>query len=517
MKSTILAMSLVVLGLFVAPGTFADSSYVPTPVFCASGANVLCGTVPAFIGPDKALGGAPVNGYFGIRTPPIDADRDVQSPFDNMAWQMFVGLNWRAGVPGDPGQGLTTPGTRVWQTWPRVENVFGPAPSAPSCFNPLRLPTFTIASDGKGNPSARDEEYLQASTNLPLIDVNGNWTVFERRLDTVEADYLANPIEAPGASLTTLPGQQAFLKAGGVVAFPESAPTPVGWHGAFEIKAAWRILDTAKGDDPSRYFTMRALLQVSGELVEGKKPICAPVTLGLVGMHMIQKTPPLGKMLAEWIWASFEHVDNAPPAQTACDPTGDTPCAAINQQSCGAGAPDQTTRYSYFDRALKQPAATNVMPVASNTAAPTAFQWSRTEPYARAYQQTPGGVSPQAVRCWNVYSLTSVLNDAWRAKLRQANSVFANYMLIGTQWGGNVEPVEHGQIPDNAVPGLLSNITLETYIQNLNTGSSGMGPGSCIGCHSGGTLPNTNASSNFSFLPFLAQPLLTRPVLRRAP
>lgn len=433
-----------------------------------------------------------------------------------MAWQMFVALNWRSDAPDDAADGLAKPGMRVWQTWRRVEDVFGPGPVRPACANPSNLPVFTIASDGKGNPSARNEEYFQASTNLPLIDVNGNWTIFERRLNDVEIHYLENPIDAPGANLTTLKGQRAFLRAGGKVAFPEGAATPTGRNGAMEVKAAWRIIVPDKGDDPTRYFIMRALLQVSGELVNGQAPICEPVTLGLVGMHIIQKNPVAGKLLNQWIWASFEHIDNAPLAKSACDPTGEgrSVCVSINKPSCGPGAPDNSTRYSYFDRSANKAGSTNVPPVASKNREAPAFQWSKTQPYARPYQQTPNGTSPQAVRCWSIYSLTDSLNVSWRTRLQQTSSPFANYMLIGTQWGGNVEPVPNGKLPNNAVPGLLSNITLETYIQNYVSKNSGAGIGSCISCHANAALAVSKMNSDFSFLPSLAEPMVTRRVRR---
>jgi hypothetical protein len=517
MRATLSAAAMFAVCALFAPRAHADAGYRPTAVFCATGGAALCPILPAFIGPDKAIEGAML-GYPGIRLPVSSADADVQSPFDNMAWQMFVALNWRAGPRGDAAQGLAGEGRRVWQDWPRVEDIFGPAPVTPTCANPGRLPLFTIASDGKGHPSARNEEYLQASTDLPLIDVNGNWTLYERRLDPIEAGYLRNPAHKPGVNLTTLAGQEAFLAIGGKVDFPESATAPLGRRGAMEIKASWRILDPARGDDPGRYLTMRALLEVSPELVEGHAPVCAPVTLGLVGMHILQKNPAFGKLLAEWIWASFEHVDNAPLAAAACDPTGnaDFPCKTIEQKSCGAGAPDPSTRYSYFDRAADRPEATNVAPVASSQG--PAFQWRREQPYAGAYRQTPLGESPQAVRCWSVYALTGDLNEAWQAELRRARSVLANYLLIGAQWGGNVEQIPDGQLPTDAVPGLLSNLTLETYIQNLTKPVDGAGPGSCVGCHAGATLPTRAfAGSDFSFLPSLAQPLLVRPLLRRAP
>ena len=63
-----------------------------------------------------------------------------------------------------------------------------------------------------------------------------------------------------------------------------------------------------------------------------------------------------------------------------------------------------------------------------------------------------------------------------------------------------------------AVPAMLSNMTLETYIQNFTKSISGQGgPGSCVGCHKFATLPvGSQPSSDFSFLPGLAKPATAR-------
>jgi hypothetical protein len=85
-------------------------------------------------------------------------------------------------------------------------------------------------------------------------------------------------------------------------------------------------------------------------------------------------------------------------------------------------------------------------------------------------------------------------------------------MLVGTQWGGNVEPREGNPLPDDAVPAMLSNITLETYIQNYTQATADGGPGSCVGCHNFATLSvgNPAPTADFSFLPGLAQPATAR-------
>ena len=98
-------------------------------MFCADPKvpNALCPVLPAYIGPDPKLKNAP--GYQGLRgNPPTNAADDVETPFDNMAWQMFVALNWTKGASGLRGRGL-----RIWQTYPKVAALFGPSPGQSLC------------------------------------------------------------------------------------------------------------------------------------------------------------------------------------------------------------------------------------------------------------------------------------------------------------------------------------------------------------------------------------------------
>jgi hypothetical protein len=513
----------------------AQTRYVPQPQFCANGSNALCAVLPGYIGPDPRLGGKRFD-YQALSGPlPTKASDDLQTPFDNMAWQMFVALNWVVDA-GDqiPATGLTAPGRRVWQTYRKVSEVFGDSPVRARCTNPLALPVFYIGSNGQGKPIPNNEEYFQASTNLPLIDINGNWTIFERRVNDIEASYILSPNGQSSQTLTTIPGQSTFITQNpGGVQFTSSATTPDGGNGSIEIKAAWRIIDRASGDDPSRYYTQNALLAVPGDLVRGGRPFCSDVTLGLVGMHIIQRNPenPNATVLfPQWIWATFEHVDNAPKAQAPCNVGNgcgtDPKTNWINQASCGAAAPSRSVRYSFF-RPNSDIQGTNIAPVAllqegADKTQPqfrfrTQYPWNPRPPYARGATSAATAM-PQAVRCWEIYPTTDQLNTQWQKVLGGVNSVFRNYMLIGTQWGASSQPLPGNPVPTNAVPGMLSNITLETYIQNYTGSNPDLpGPGSCVGCHSFATLPADNkTSANFSFLPFLAQPATARSKIKTA-
>src|SRR5262245_59869074 len=489
---------------------------VPAAQYCANGSNAPCSIVAAYIGPNPSIQ-KPGFGYTGLFKPlPTSPAEDVQTPFDNMAWQMFIALNWPVNGVNEPAsQALVMSGRRVWQNFRKVSSLFGNSKVQTPCTSQLALPILSIGSDGNGTPAPNNEEYFQASTNKPLIDVNGNWTIFERRVNDTEANYLRAPNGQAAQTLTTTMGQTNFVKSHpGGAAFTASSTVPAGKNGSIEIKTAWRIIDRNAGDDPSRYYTQSVFIAVAGDLVNGGRPFCSTATVGLVGMHIIQRNPvdqKNGQLLPQWIWATFEHVDNAPVARNQC--TVDNGCGPsapwLNQQSCGAASPDASTRYSFYNRSQpSQP--TNVIPLSTGTGK-TAYPWNRRPPYANG-NTTPATANPQAARCWSIYPTTTQINSQWQTTLAGLKSVFQHYMLIGTQWGGSVEPPKTpNYLPDDAVPAMLSNMTLETYIQNYTKGTPKGGPGSCIGCHRGAPLVvPPNPTADFSFLPLLASPSTAR-------
>lgn len=512
------------------PSTPAPQRYIPQAQYCApspSGpvtGSPLCSTIPGNIGPDPALD-IPIayNGIVGAK--PTSAANDVQSPFDNLSWQTFVALNWTRGKERQPAQeGLQGNGARVWEGWPRVSAVFGNGPVLASCSVPPGLQVFAIASNGKGQPVAQNEEYIQAATGDPAIDVSGNWTIYERRLNDLEVAYLKAPGGNARWNLTTRAGQQNLIKDKGTVDFPAAGGKNA--TGAIEIKAAWRVLDPARRTDNQKtYYVVPAMLTVAPDLVTqplGKPPapICARVDLGLVAMHIIQKNPVTKNDLKpEWFWSSFEHVTNTPLAATApaCDPTSPSTCPTLGQLDCPA--PPNTAAYSYFNPSCQSPdCKTNQPPIQSTKGTP--FAWNPTQPFAKAYLYTTKSkgqtvtVGTQVSRCWKIYSLTDDLNTQWRDQLGRIGSVFQNYMLVGTQWGASTTSTPDPKVPTGGVPNFLSNSVVETYLQTMSDPKSPFGDGSCVSCHLAATLPvdrkTTMTSSNLSFLPDLVTPGLVR-------
>lgn len=501
-------------GHAAAPSGQADAQpYRPQAQYCApspSGpvtGSPLCSTIPGNIGPDPALDvKIAYNGIIGAK--PTSAANDAQTPFDNLSWQTFVALNWTKGKEGQPAEiGLQGTGDRVWEGWPRVSQIFGNGQVQAKCNVPAGAKVFSIASNGKGQPVAQNEEYIQAATGDPAIDVSGNWTIYERRLNDIEVAYLRAPQGNIKWNLTTAAGQAAFIAAKGKVDFPSvGGKNPTG---AIEIKAAWRVLDPAqRAANQKRYYVVPAMLMVAPDLVRPTgSQICAQVDLGLVAMHIIQKNPPTtNNLLPEWFWSTFEHADNAPLADPACDPTDPLSCPTLGQLECKT-VPDPKASYSYFNQSCRD-CPTNQPPPAAKTG--PKFAWNPVQPFAKAYLTPTTNLGTQISRCWRIYSLTNELNAQWRDQLRKIGSVFQNYMLVGTQWGGNTSTTPNPKLPPRVVPNFLSNSIVETYLQTKANPKNPFGNGSCVTCHQAAKLPKSATSADFSFLPDLVTPNLVR-------
>ena len=502
------------------PATPQPAVYVPQAQYCVNtSVGTLCSTIPGNIGPDPILDEkVAYNGIVGNR--PTSAATDAQTPFDNLSWQTFVALNWTKGKETlPPQQGLQGNGTRVWESWKRVSSVFGNSTNLAKCQVPVGMPVFQIGSDGKGKPVGQNEEYIQAATGDPAIDVAGNWTLYERRLNDIEITYLNAPSGNLAWNLATWNGQGAFIKAGQTVNFPSYAPPPFP-TGAIEIKAAWRILNPAQREvNATKYYVISAMLTVAPDLVLpppgiGPQPICAQVDLGLVAMHIIQKNiDSKNNLRQQWFWSTFEHVDNVPMAQQACNPAEPTTCKTLGQLACPA-QPVLGVDYSYYNTAC--PNCPTNQPPDAHTTGPQ-FVWNTKQPYARDYLRTaqvngkPVTVGTQISRCWDTYSLTKDLNAQWRNQLRAVNSVFQNYMLVGTQWGGVLTSTPDPRLPPQVVPNFLSNSIVETYLQTMADPKNPFNNGSCVTCHLAATLKyDGKTPSNLSFLPDLVKPNLVR-------
>jgi hypothetical protein len=226
---------------------------------------------------------------------------------------------------------------------------------------------------------------------------------------------------------------------------PDSDPESI------ELKVAYLPMAPCDG---TKYHCINAL--VNGQ----------SMSVGLIGFHVVHKLPDH----QEWIWSTFEHVDNTPDcAQISNPPSGYSswnffktgfvpvgkPCPACAEED-GSGC-DATTQCNTF---------------VSDTAIPNIC---RTQQLSTLQCNPDGGLND------DVNDVVCLNQSVWG--LLPANSVWRNYMLVGTVWfkPGMSAPDTSGQVPPTgqAFTGNtnLSNTVMETYTQQANA--------NCLsaGCH----------------------------------
>jgi cytochrome c len=364
----------------------------------------------------------------------------MQRSADVFSWQEFIAVNWPAsdnerGVP-DVRKTIASPGPRVWETWKEASEVYLPGGGTPPAWN---VPERSACSAAAGRRAAKTlmrtqkihdglDSNLQAAASdgtLPatLTDQRGRLVRYEIRFNKVAFDYIVSnklydPVVQAGATS---------------IAFPS---------GAMLAKAAWREVTR---EEEGQFHTVDACVCEPGP--DGTATSCSTARMGLVGLHITQKTPSA----PQWIWSTFEHIANVPGASASGPFSFHNPASTArpNQQT-EPGTPNQLTR---------------TQPIPS---------------------RDPDCGNPQGA-----VDNVQRMNDEVRGALASSGSVFAKYQLVNTQW-----PVPPAHAPPSTAfsvrPLALANTTMESYVQNES---------SCMGCHATARTVNANTfvSSDFSF------------------
>ena len=396
----------------------------------------------------------------------------VQKDFDVFSWRSFVALNWPALPDGsaDPNKVIGADGDNrvVWDGYKEPYEVFLPDGAAPGPWGQQQLPdqcrnlgggdakliqmVQKVSDDvlgASGSGGALDGSNQPFNTG-PLVDQqNGRYVRYEIRINRDTYDYIVQN------TLYNKEGQQAFTP---MVNFPSGAnPTPQNQSppvGSVILKAAWKVLDQAQGDQPGRFHKVQAYVYTRASNDPPTPPSCELKTMGLVGLHIAHKTASA----PQWVWSTFEQVDNV---------------------RVGPNAPPGT-RPNFFDPTSKYPANT-----------PPPRPWN---PNA----VLPPGQRSQIQRVIPIDEATAALNAQWQGWLRGVNrdSVWQYYELISTQWPTQPKNSLTGpKAAGEPAPVFLANATLETYIQGRTPNVSS----SCIMCHNNATTTNSKFS-DFTYL-----------------
>lgn len=452
--ASLAAAALLLAALLAGGQTLARS---PPPTDCAAGTPVaLRDAGCATLDPPRISCRQPADVQGALAQPNLNVRQRAANLY---GWQQFIALNWPAlaGHPGlpDPARGPGDDGPRVWETWRDVGTVYLPDGADPGPWGQtMPLPAACADADRVLYRNAKVDDLLDAmvqptgaeATRPPILtDQAGQSAWFDIRMNRVAYDHVRAQRLYNGAVQ-----QQADS-----VVFPD---------GAMLVKGAWRVL--SEGDE-GRYLSAQAC--VCGQVRDGVPGDCAVRTVGLVGLHLMAKTPSA----PQWLWATYEQLDNVPP--------GDGTPLSFHAADCDAA----------------QCPPNQVQPIGVPT------QVTRLIPIPDR--------KPDCARPDQAVDDLKTLNEDLAAALRDVAPRLAHYQLVGLQW-----PV-HAGAPAAApttvfavLPELLGNTTLETFIQETS---------SCMGCHAMARSNRADrfVSADFTFTLNDARPLALAPQDQPAP
>jgi len=332
--------------------------------------------------------------------------------FDDYSWKAFIALVWPAlagqrGTP-DPNAKVGGSGPLVFETYKSLDEVFhndGTAPSAWNSFDPPAENPCNIQTGFNDMVLAAFSKYSnlgQAGFGAlvgPLIAQNRTYVRFMTGFDQTEFNqilsnnwYLRANLPAAGLTFNT---------------------------GSLDVKSSW--MEMTNVAHPERYYTRTAWVM---DPANGK---CSQKTVGLVGLHIVQKTPTR----PQWIWSTFEQIDNVPPG------------SGMNFND-GSGTPMPTAN----------PYTVDPLPLPT----PKPYNVTRVRP---------------------IHDSTRKTNTAYQSLL--ANTPWRYYQLVMTQWPLVPNSPATFATPQNTFPGnnattAFANTTMETFDQTtVFTG--------CMGCH----------------------------------
>lgn len=439
-------------------------------VFLASIVRVLAGSSAAIASPADPCPLSPVT---VAGTVPHDSAQTSQTYFDCFAWQEFIGLNWdadpgHAGLP-DPSAPASAFGAPldleppVFESYADALDVFKPGAAPPGAWGYIDPSPCKIHGmvSGPGRRVLRMSSIVAPDFQTPngvrqafpgsgpswLADRDGDLVWYQILLDEDEFEYIVSN------KLYSADDQLSRIESDSRVDLP--AGVPGGALGSIEIKAAW--LPISDKTQQKRYRMQHAIiLDADGG--------CHSLDVGLVALHIIHKT----QSQPTWVWATFEHVDDAPEASASpssgsflfsrpeCKPSPIPATCELGrppgqQTSCGANEPPAYMPSAYFQKG----AACPVYPIQVAHANPP-------DPTAAAV---------------NAY-VTSLITS------QNASSVYQFYRLVGVLWASNSADPNAGPSPPIApvlVNGItppttrpVANVVTETYAQNMT----------CLSCHS---------------------------------
>ena len=407
---------------------------------------------------------------------------NLQRSFDFYSWLTFIALN----APAKNPKGVATAQGGMRTVWEDASNfiplldVMLPGGAKPEWDPQKRAIPPACRAQHAADPSLMVVKMIEESFNQPfktgpLIDQNNNYAIFDILMNRTMFGYIVDDKHPLYSRALQASEQNSNLR----IDFPPGLRT-LNIPGSVMIKVSWKILDPE--DDKNKFHHVEALVAMPTTDDEQIDPPCLRKTLGLVGFHVVHKT----EKRPQWIWTSFEHVDNAP-EQSQID-------AFKNNTDPNKKAP----KFNFYTLSCNE----NDCPINQTPPRP----WDPEPGNGLQFRRNSKGqvlFNSQIVRTVPLTNATKAINEQFHSVL--GDSVWKNYILIGTQWPSDFSCATHPSPEPNApdpktdfdkqpdmncapAPTYLANSTLETYSQgSIPQGSIPQASSSCMACHGNAT------------------------------
>jgi hypothetical protein len=358
--------------------------------------------------------------------PPPDASVPLTSncAFHLWAWQTLL---WMTQPAAD--------GKPRFLGFPNTAETFAPAAASPAIFVARATPKVLTLTARAAKSSDPFGSILQAGSDGVLIHRGGRAVYYSVNFDPTYYNFIRNKKYFDPAIFEAAPADQNF---------PD---------GALEFKYSWRIL--AENESATGFYTQQADIQLlidqNGEVKTDPSQV-RRVNAALVGIHVVGVV----KDHPEFIWATFEHKDNAPDLPAGMAPDAPTPVSDKDRVFYRANTPaSQSNLPNGGAVRLVDPAAQTLTPVTD------------------VFRRFPWGSQPaDAGNAANIVAL----NASVRSRVLSSDPVWQNYILIGGTWLPPNSLAPNQSLGTRAVASTrLSNATMETFMQDEDT--------NCLTCH----------------------------------
>jgi hypothetical protein len=367
---------------------------------------------------------------------PLEAKAQI-CQFHQFSWQWFISL---MSLAGD---------NRVFQdeaNYPLLQ-----APGVNSCTAPGSGNRLFVRSR-KDNDNPNDdftlpEDIAQALDGATIYDQNGNVVFYEVRFSRNQCSLDQNTAQM----------------------FPA---------GTTEIKVSYRVITAA---DKPNYVWINA--DINGDGTTGTEEL-----LGMVGFHLVKST----NLHPEFIWATFEHKQNAPDCQAT--PAPNAIAWSFTSAACAGQLPNSVV-----------PAACNFNMAASGTT----ISGGPPTQICRVYHDgSSPGDNQFSTNVANIDSLNEQLVgvNGFITALPDSNplAVLKNYMLVGALWEDDVKQPS-SNLANQRGSIQLANTTMETTAQQAPnftpvayTGTNNLQSATnCFACHN--YTPGNNVALSHTF------------------